>query len=181
MLETQRYGASLQRPASSPVNLAIGSKTRQGQLSIGPNPRDGTPIRLSASYSQDSSNSLEKRRTSSSHQDSSSSSYSGHLGDVSNTSESIQDQHSGGRSLACADTPSPSLPSGFRPRSSTGSRMPTSSNFVSELSSITETEMSMGECYQDSFLFLEMAVSSVKLLNLLLLTEWRQFSNLVIG
>ncbi|XP_047495822.1 flocculation protein FLO11-like [Penaeus chinensis] len=142
-----RCGASAQSPAPSVPTLVLSSKAGQGQLPTGPSPGDGTPSRPSTSYNQDSNISLGEHRlvASSSHQGSSFE-FSGHLADVSNTSESTQDQNSYGRSLLFADTPSPSISSGFGPRNSSGSSLPTSSsNFVNELSSITETEESMDE------------------------------------
>lgn len=148
-----RYGASAQSLPPSVPNLVFSSKVKHGHLPTGSILRDGTPSRPCTSYGQDSTSSQEEHRTvaSSSHQ--SFSGYSGHLADVSNTSESTPDQVSVGRSPSCANTPSPSISSGFRPRCSTGSRVPTStSNFVNELSSITETEVSMGKCCQDFFL-----------------------------
>ncbi|XP_069992009.1 serine-rich adhesin for platelets isoform X4 [Penaeus vannamei] len=146
-----RYGASAQSLPPSVPNLVFSSKVKQGHLPTGSILRDGTPSRPCTSYGQDSTSSQEEHRTvaSSSHQ--SFSGYSGHLADVSNTSESTPDQVSVGRSPSCANTPSPSISSGFRPRCSTGSRVPTStSNFVNELSSITETEVSMDEKNQSS-------------------------------
>ncbi|XP_063606750.1 mucin-12-like [Penaeus indicus] len=142
-----RCGASAQSPAPSEPTLVLSSKARQGQLPTGPSPGDGTPSRPSISYTQHSNSSLEEHRmvARSSHQGSSFE-FSGHLADVSNTSESTQDQNSYGRSLLCADTPSPSISSGFGSRNLSGSSLPTSSsNFVKELSSITETEESVDE------------------------------------